>query len=139
MPTYQAECNVCRHQFEYRCSVSRCMETPACPSCNAGDTKKVILSAPLSFVTGKFEAFVSPVDGSVIRNKRELLAHNDRNQVVNIHDGYDEATVLAGNYSKPDTGTRCKKDVEGDVQSAIRDLQAGYKPTKIEYDEVLDG
>ena len=32
------------------------------------------------------EPFVSPVDGSVIRNKRELDDHNRRNGVVQAHD-----------------------------------------------------
>lgn len=138
MPTYQAECKTCGHQMEYRSSVARCMETPACPSCN-GETKKVILSAPLGFVTGRFEAFVSPIDGSVIRNQRQLLAHNDRHQVVNIQDGYDEATVLAGSYCQPDKEGTGKEDVTGDILEAVNDLKAGYKPQKVEYDEVLDG
>lgn len=138
MPTYQAECKRCGHQFEYRAMVSRCMETPVCPSCDYAHTKKVILSAPLGFVTGKFDAFVSPVDGSVIRNQRELLAHNDRNQVVNIQDGYDEATVIAGNYCKPDTTDSGKDVVKESIRESIHDLEQGYKPKKAEVIEVLD-
>ena len=34
-------------------------------------------------VRGNFDAFVSPVDGSLIRNHRELEDHNRRNNVVN--------------------------------------------------------
>ena len=34
-------------------------------------------------VRGKFDSFVSPVDGSLIRNHRDLENHNKRNDVVN--------------------------------------------------------
>lgn len=34
------------------------------------------------FVRGDFDAFVSPVDGAVIRNHRQLEEHNRRNNVV---------------------------------------------------------
>ncbi len=34
--------------------------------------------------------FVSPVDGSIIRNKRELHEHNRRNNVVQTTDGHNE-------------------------------------------------
>ena len=32
---------------------------------------------------GSFESFASPVDGSIIRNSRQLADHNKRNNVVN--------------------------------------------------------
>jgi hypothetical protein len=34
--------------------------------------------------------FISPVDGSIIRNKRELHEHNKRNNVVQTTDGHDQ-------------------------------------------------
>lgn len=34
-------------------------------------------------VRGNFDAFVSPVDGTLVRNQRELEDHNKRNNVVN--------------------------------------------------------
>jgi hypothetical protein len=37
----------------------------------------------VAIVRGNFDAFVSPVDGSLIRNHKELENHNKRNNVVN--------------------------------------------------------
>lgn len=37
-------------------------------------------------VRGNFDAFTSPVDGSLIRNHRELMEHNRRNGVVQTHE-----------------------------------------------------
>lgn len=130
MPTYQAECLACGNQFEYASSIHRCLDVPHCPLCQK-TARKVILSAPLGFVTGKFDAFVSPVDGSVIRNQRELQNHNERNGVVNIQDGYSEDKVLKGDFSvkeeKLDPNERKR-----DIAEAIHDLEHGYKPAPLE-------
>jgi hypothetical protein len=40
-------------------------------------------------VVRHFEAFRSPVDGSIIRNHRELEEHNRRNNVVSVNE-FDE-------------------------------------------------
>jgi hypothetical protein len=38
----------------------------------------------LSFMRGRFEPFISPVDGSHIRSPKDLDSHNKRNGVVNM-------------------------------------------------------
>ena len=38
------------------------------------------------FVQGDVQSFVSPVDGSVITDRKQLREHNKRNGVVNYHE-----------------------------------------------------
>jgi hypothetical protein len=89
--------------------------------------KKVILKAPQGFVKGNFDRFRSPVDGSIISTERDLRNHNARNNVVNIHDGYDEATVMRGEYVKPTAGPD-KKDIAKDIYESYQRVDSGYKP-----------
>ena len=39
-----------------------------------------------SAIHGDIQSFVSPVDGSVISDRRQLREHNKRNNVVNYHE-----------------------------------------------------
>jgi hypothetical protein len=102
------------------------MNVPACACGGVAD--KVILSAPLGIVFGRFEAFVSPVDGSIIRTAREMREHNLRNNVVNLADGYDEKRILAGDYGKKEELSHAER--KEDVAEAIGMLQQGYKPLR---------
>lgn len=84
----------------------------------------------MGFVKGNDSAFRSPVDGSIINSQRALREHNARNNVVNLHDGYDEATIVAGAFGnkgvanvKPDP-----KDIAKDIYEAYQRVDNGYKP-----------
>jgi hypothetical protein len=77
---------------------------------------------------GRFDSFVSPVDGSVIRTSRELKEHNVRNNVVSVADGYDEKRVLAGDYKK--TETLSSKERVKDIVESVKALNQGYKPDR---------
>lgn len=129
MPTYQAQCSECDCQHEYISSVARCLDVPDCPLCGK-TSRKVILSAPLGYVTGKFEAFVSMVDGSVVRNDRELKEHNKRNNVVNLQEGFSEEKVLKGDFGQQGTKKVDKKELVKDILEAKHKVEQGYKPTK---------
>lgn len=127
MPVYDSECLVCGKPGQYTSSVESRTILPPCERCN-GQTKKVILHAPCGYVKGNFAAFRSTVDGSLITGDRALREHNARNGVVNIHEGFDEAKVLAGDFGrvevKPD-----KKEIANDVGEALHKLQhEGYVP-----------
>lgn len=126
MPTYNSQCPECGITYEYQRSIAEYQLTPACSSCG-GATNKVILSAPMGFVTGKFEPFKSQVDGSIITCQHDLKAHNERNNVTNLHEGYDEATIIKGDFGNkkivPD-----KKEIKADIAEAIHKVAAGYKP-----------
>jgi hypothetical protein len=87
-----------------------------------------MLSAPRGFVKGKFDAFVSPVDFSVISTERDLAEHNKRNGVVNIQEGYSEEKVLKGDFGQKKEENNVK-EVADDVQQAIHDVTHGYVPT----------
>lgn len=126
MPTYQAQCSECDCQFEYLAKVAQCLDVPECPLCG-GCSRKVILSAPLGYVTGKFDAFVSMVDGSVVRNQRELSEHNRRNGVVNIQEGYTEDQVVKGDFGKKEVKPD-KKEIIKDLVESVHQVKAGYKP-----------
>lgn len=102
--------------------------TPRCFSCGSG-TEKVIVTPPTGFVTGKFEAFVSMVDGTLVRNQKELEEHNKRNGVVNLQDGYSEEKVLNAEFGQQGIEGPDKKDIAKDVQEAINMVSSGYKPT----------
>lgn len=126
MPTYQARCRECGKEFEYVSKIKDCMSVPPC-DCGGG-ADKVILSAPVGYVMGRFDSFVSPVDGSVIRTSRELKEHNVRNNVVSVADGYDEKRVLAGDYKK--TETLSSKERVKDIVESVKALNQGYKPDR---------
>lgn len=128
MPTYDARCYKCQYVIEYVRSMAECHDTPDCPRCGGG-TEKVILTAPQGFVKGSIEPFYSMVDGSLINSQHALSEHNKRNNVVNIHDGYSEERVLAGDYIKPPERNE-KADIVGDLKEAIHKVEHGYKPLK---------
>lgn len=126
MPTYQAECPVCSARQEYVCRVDERDITPSC-KCGA-KTERRIFSAPTGYVSGKFEAFVSTVDGTLIRNARELKEHNVRNNVVNLNEGYSEEKVKSGDFgTKPVVPD--KTDIVKDIVESVKAVSAGYKPT----------
>lgn len=100
---------------------------PPCEACH-GPTVGVILAAPKSFVKGRFDPFLSTVDGSVIRNANELQEHNKRNNVRSLADGYDEATILAGTMHKR-AAEPTKEEALKDVVEAYHEVSHGYKPT----------
>lgn len=132
MPVYEAQCTGCEAQFEYVSKVSECLQVPRCGLCNA-PARKVILHAAQGFVKGKFEAFKSTVDGSLISNARDLAEHNKRNRVVNLNEGYDEAKVVAGDFGQKEAKAKAvqdqKKEILAEVQESIHMVSNGHKPT----------
>jgi hypothetical protein len=89
--------------------------------------------------TSAFESFRSTVDGSLINSRRELAEHNRRNNVVNLHDGYDEAAVQAmtkKDYQKPLDDER-GKDLHKDIEKAVAQCSDGYKPQTAHEDSSL--
>ena len=87
---------------------------------------KVIYSAPKGFVTGKFEPFVSNVDGSLITSQRDMNEHNKRNGVVCMADGYDDETIKKGEFMKPEQ--KDIGDLKADIAEATAQVSQGYKP-----------
>lgn len=132
MPLYDSMCNDCGEVAEYMSSVEECTNPPPCGRCG-GATSKVILSAPFWFSKGRFEAFRSSVDGSIIRGERDLKEHNLRNNVVNLADGYDDATITSGNFGRK-IEPPCKKQIVEDIGESIRMINDGYKPDIGVYD-----
>lgn len=127
MALYDARCGACDTEFEFRCSIDKREDVPPCPLCGAL-AARIILQAPGGFVRGKFDAFVSPVDMSVISTQRDLQEHNKRNGVVNIQEGYSEEKVMKGDFGRTKEENKVK-EVANDVQEAIHDVTHGYKPT----------
>jgi hypothetical protein len=109
------------------CSLANYEAAPGyrCPECGKQLTRLYTPSQLLH--TKPFESFVSPVDGSVINNKRELAEHNRRNKVVQLHEGYDEKAV--NNFVNRDWGTKSDiPDLKNDMKEAVVKLEQGYKP-----------
>lgn len=133
MPKYDARCGVCHDIVEYTRSVSECMDTPEC--CGQR-MSKVILTAPKGYVLGRFEAFRSPVDGSVISSKWSMDEHNKRNNVVPLADGYSDEKIRSGDFgvTKPNPKKEAR-ELQSDIAEAYSMVKDGYKPIR----EVDDG
>ena len=127
MALYDARCGACDNQFEFRAPIALREQVPPCPLCGAF-AARIMLTAPQGFVKGKFDAFVSPVDFSVISTERDLAEHNRRNGVVNIQEGYSEEKVLKGDFGQKKEDKNVK-EVSDDIQQAIHDVTHGYVPT----------
>lgn len=132
MPLYQAHCNVCAHPFEYVASIDECLIVPPCPAC-AGVARKVIRTAPKGFVRGVKEPFWSPVDGTIIHNDRELREHNQRNGVVQLGEGFDEATILNPTPAPPVRLSATER--QRDLAESIQQVREGYQPARQTLDE----
>lgn len=126
MAKYDAQCAGCDTQFEFVARIDNRDDVPNCPLCGA-TARRTILHAPQGFVKGKFDAFFSPVDGSIISTARDLEEHNKRNGVVNIQEGYSEEKVLRGDFGQKKEENNVA-EVANDVQEAIHDVTHGYKP-----------
>ncbi|QQM14871.1 hypothetical protein [Stenotrophomonas phage BUCT555] len=109
-----------------------------CPECGQRLRVKIVQQAKLTR-TPSFEAFKSPVDGSIITSRRELAEHNRRNDVVNVHDGYDEAGVMGminKDFQKPLDEER-RKDLDKDIATGIQMLNEGYIPPTAPENEII--
>jgi hypothetical protein len=128
---YEYLCDRCDRHWDRVCSLAAYESNPDafCPYCDG--VGRQVLSAP-SLITGAkaFESFVSPVDGSLITNKRGLREHNKRNGVVNLHDGYDEKGVrrmTERNY-QAELDKDNAADLKKDAEKSIEKLNNGYQP-----------
>jgi hypothetical protein len=74
MPVYEARCNECGKIHEYIRRAANYLDTPEC--CGAR-TQKVILSAPMGFVS--HIEYTSPIDGRPITTKHARLDDLARN------------------------------------------------------------
>jgi hypothetical protein len=83
----------------------------------------------MGVVRGKFDAFRSTVDGSLITGDRALREHNARNGVVNLHEVYGADAASPDKVARKNT---MKTDVDSlarEVYEATQQVAAGYKPT----------
>ena len=126
MPVYEAYCQDCEIAAEYLRTVDECLNTPACVSCGE-KMKKVILSAPKGFTRGDMQAFKSHVDGTMITNRKELEAHNARNNVVCMSEGFSEEKILAGDFGKKEHKLS-EHERKQDIHDAIQAVKAGHRP-----------
>lgn len=125
---YDAICMTCAHQYDYIRPIADRNDVPPCPECASTDVRKIIVNAPQGCITGKFEAFKSQVDGTIIRNSRELEEHNRRNKVVLLGEGYSNQDILEGRIGQQAPSAPDKKDIAKDIVESIRRCEAGYKP-----------
>jgi predicted nucleic acid-binding Zn ribbon protein len=124
-------CDHCDREVERICPLAVYEANSAydCPYCG-GPTRQIICAPVVLAKSGEFQAFHSSVDGSLISSRRDLAEHNKRNNVVNLHDGYDEAGVqnmTKKDYQKPLDEERAK-DLNKDIEKAIAQCTDGYKP-----------
>lgn len=122
---YEAKCPICHYVVEYSRPMRECMNTPDCPHCEM-KMLKVIFTPPKGYVRGRWGAFKSTVDGSIIRNERELAEHNRRNNVESMSAGYatEQLMKMRGEQKR-------EKVTAAEVADAYRAVEAGYKPKPI--------
>lgn len=125
---YDAICLDCTHQYDYYRSIAERMDVPPCPSCGGHDVRKVIVNAPDGCVTGKFQAFKSQIDGTIIRSNRDLEEHNRRNNVRLLGEGYSNQDIMEGKCGQQGPKEPDKKEIAKDIVEAIRRCESGYKP-----------
>jgi hypothetical protein len=131
---YQGCCG--RLAYERKCSLEEYEHDPTfrCPNC---ETFLPQMLTAAHVMVKDMRPFRSPVDGSIITNQRELAEHNRRNNVVNLHDGYDEKAIM--DFPNRDWHTTPVKerlqDLAGDMDKAVEKLQDGYKPSPAQYTE----
>lgn len=133
MPVYEARCRDCGATTDYIRSVDKRREVPECPTCG-GTMEQAILTPPESFVSGRFEPFKSTVDGTVIRNRKDLEEHNRRNNVVSVADGFTDDQVKRGEMGRPPEKPK-PEDIKKDIAESIQMVNSGYKPEIGAYDE----
>ena len=125
---------------ERRCRLAQYEADPTfnCPSC--GRLLQQWVTAPrLLSKTKVFQAFRSPVDGTIITSEAALREHNKRNNVVNIHEGYSEAAVMDfvnKDFNKPIEEER-SKDLAKDLEKSVQMLQEGYTPQVAPEDRLI--
>lgn len=97
------------------------------------------ISAPICLNnTREFKAFRSPVDGSIISSSSGLRNHNARNNVVNVHDGYSEQSIIGAtkrNFQK-ELDVERAKDLSQDLKQAIHKVSDGYTPQPAQQGEL---
>ena len=124
MPKYEAQCAQCGDVAEYLRSISNRNDTPIC---HGVPMTKGVFTAPKGFVFGKFDAFRSNVDGSLITSSRDLAEHNKRNNVVSMADGYSDETIRSGNFNKKEHKLD-KAELKQDIAEALLAVKDGYRP-----------
>lgn len=121
----------CGQKRDRHCSLAEYEANPEFHCIECGRLLTRIITAPRFLNNTKpFEAFRSPVDGSVITCERELREHNKRNNVVNIHEGYDQKSIESfakKDFQKPLDEER-SASLRADMAEAIEKLDQGYKP-----------
>lgn len=137
---YPYKCERCGLQLDRICALKEYEMQPVLLCTYCQEPMKRVLTAPTTLMhTAPFEAFKSPVDGSIINSRRELAEHNKRNSVVNLHDGYDEKGVQ--NFTKTDwqkpLDEERRKDLKDDMLKAINKCEEGYKPEVPSESEII--
>lgn len=136
--TYEGCCTKKVHERVCRLAQYEADPTFRCPDCGRLLVRKLTAPSVLAN-TRAFEAFKSTVDGSIITCQRELREHNKRNNVVNLHDGYDSKAVenfTKRDYQKPLDEER-RKDLNKDMELAVQKLQEGYTPQPAHEGELI--
>ena len=137
---YEGCCSTKQGWVERHCRLAEYEADPSYKCQECGQPLRRVITAPRYLCNTKpFEAFKSSVDGSIITCERDLREHNKRNNVVNLHDGYDEAGVqrmIKKDYQKPLDQER-RVDLASDMRESIQKLEEGYKPQPASVEEII--
>lgn len=129
---YPYACPRCGTQIERICRLAE-YEAEPYVRCKCGTMMKQIICAPRTLNnTKEFQAFKSPVDGTIVNSQRELAEHNKRNGVINVHEGYSEKELFGmtkRDFQKPLDEER-RKDLVPDILQSVEMLKNGFVPTK---------
>lgn len=130
---YESHCHVCNIYYEYQASIDNHSDAPTCTVCG-NKTKQCIRTAPVGFVKGGGAADFQPfkgVDGTVIDSQLKLDEHMRKHNLVNLHEGYSEDKILAGDLKPKVDKKKVGKEIKEDTVAALKKVEAGYVPEKI--------
>jgi hypothetical protein len=136
----QYEYTECCGQKHVRfCRLAEYENDPSYSCFICGRAVQRVISAPRFLNnTKEFKAFRSPVDGTIVSSEQGLRNHNARNNVVNVHDGYDEKSIIGAtkrNYQK-ELDVERSKDLSQDLKQAIHKVSDGYVPQPAQQGEL---
>lgn len=122
MPTYVFRCVVCRNTKEVIRAVADRNNSVVC----CGEEAVRVITVPL--VSPDYEAFISPIDRTIVRGKVEYEEHCKKHNVRPTSD-------FESNYSK--NRPEPKKVSKDEIAESIQMLEQGYRPQVAKEEEEL--
>lgn len=121
MPTYNYKCDHCGHKFELIERMRDHKNVTECIMCKH-DARQVILTPPIAFVIPDC-VYESPIDGTVITNRKQRIEDMARNNCME----YDPGMKQDYDRRQKESDAALDKAVDATVEQAIETMQSEQK------------